>query len=305
MYVSNDPRSKLAGTEDKGGSHPVAPAQHYDFTDIASAVAEDGARVWYSRGQNFLLLFAQARPGATLHRTDQPDEYVLLLPDADTRATVAWNGTTVRIAGHSLVFIPAGDSSVTLPDGGTAIRLFTTRATDLVARCTELHPDYVEDRNVPPLEDWPAPPDGQTVRAYALDVPQKEGRFGRIFRSTTFMVNYIYPRSGPRDRSQMSPHKHETFQQGSLCLDGEYLHHMRWPWGTDANVWREDEHARCGAPSLTVIPAGALHTSEATGRGTNMLVDIFCPPRADFSRQPGWVLNADDYPAPGREQGGE
>jgi hypothetical protein len=56
---------------------------------------------------------------------------------------------------------------------------------------------------------------------------------------------------------------------------------------------------------LTVIPPPIEHTSQAMTGGRNLLVDIFAPPRRDFAGQPGWVLNAADYPAlEDPEQGG-
>ena len=51
-------------------------------------------------------------------------------------------------------------------------------------------------------------------------------------------------------------------------------------------------------PSVTIIPATAVHTSRDVGEGESSLYDIFCPPRLDFARKKGFVINEDEYPLP-------
>jgi hypothetical protein len=299
-YVASDPRSRLAPAPAGTGPRTldVGTPTFGRFYQSAPRESGPGFSTWYARGQNFIAGYSKGEAGAVLARSGQPDEYAVLLAERDTEATIRWNGTTERLKGFSLAFVPPGDSEVEVVAPGPVARFFTVASEDLVAHSSRPGDGFAPDPNVPPFEPWPEPRDGHRIRTYSLDVEQAEGRFGRIFRSSTIMVNFLQPRHGPRDPAAMSPHSHDDFQQCSLVVSGEFVHHMRWPWGTDKTKWRQDRHERCAAPSVAFIPARVVHTSESTDPGVNQLVDIFCPPRLDFSSQDGWVLNADEYPMP-------
>lgn len=300
MFDKSDPRAALSGF---GGAPKVlsdagfGPPQYGRFHDEKphhhSALSKD----WYIRGANFVLVYSESDIGAVHERKAQADEYVLILPDATSKARVVAGGEEREISGPSIVMVPPGPGRVEALSAGRLVRLMTTKAEDLVAHCPNADA-YAKGRaEIPPFQPWPTPPDGFRIRAYSLDVPPEPGRFGRIFRCTTFMVNFLDPQMGPRDIRKLSPHHHDDFEQCSLCLEGTYIHHLRWPWTVDMTMWRDDEHQQFGTPSALVIPPPCIHTSRGIDAGCNQLVDIFCPPRMDFSKQ-GWVLNAADYPAP-------
>ncbi|WP_102226806.1 cupin domain-containing protein [Acidimangrovimonas sediminis] len=300
MYDPTDPRASLAPAAGAGPTFTAYAAPDVGrFYQEAPQSAGDGAESWLIRSQNAVVAYAKARDGARFERADQPDEYVLLLPGHDAAASVDWNGTTTEVPAFSIAFIPPGASKVTIRGAGEVVRIFTTAAEDLCTACGNAEA-YAEDHpNVAPVVPWPQPKDGRKVRVYSLDVPPEPGRFGRIWRGETLMVNFLDPQVGPRDITKLSPHHHDDFEQCSLALEGTFIHHLRWTWTPDMRMWREDRHEECASPSVLVIPPPAIHTSRGIDAGVNQLVDIFCPPRVDFSQKPGWVLNADDYPMPG------
>lgn len=305
MYVQDDPRSRLQSS-DRAGDAPrsaargprFAPAQYVRFGAGRPQRGSDNEETWYARGQNFVVAYSQVRPGARFERADHVDEYALLVAERGLRLTVEAAHETAVVPGHALVIVPPGRSTITVHDTGPVVRIFSAASWDLNALASNAAAYARPHPNIPTYAPWPAPPDGYRLRVYDLDVPPQPGRFGRIWRCSTLMINVHPLEPGPRDLTRLSPHHHDDFEQGSLALKGSFTHHIRWPWTTDIRDWREDDHEVCPAPSLAVIPPPAIHTSAGTDPVLNHLVDIFAPPRLDFSKMDGWVLNAREYPLP-------
>ncbi len=302
-YTTSDPRSTMASTAPTARtvSVPNVAPQYFEFGTLEpSEIEAGGGRSWWTRSQAIVACYSEAAAGDVFVRDGQPDEYVALLTDDTLRVTVSASEGDTVVEGPALVVVPPGESAIRVEEGGRIVRLFSSRSDDLAARCRNADFYAEPDPHVADWSPWPDPPDGHRVRVYAIDdVDPEPGRFGRIYRCSTFMINWFYDSPGPRPETQMSPHHHDDFEQLSLQLGGDYVHHIRTPWTPDMTTWRDDEHRFCSSPSITVIPPPSVHTSQAVGVTSHFLVDIFAPPRVDFSQKDGWVLNADEYPMPG------
>ncbi len=269
------------------------------------AVDGDTAPAWVTRGANFVVVVSRVSSGDTLSRADNVDEYVLLLPDtAGLSATVyagAQSSDRVEAAADSLTIVPPGPSRVEIKGTGLAVRIFSSDVTDVAALADNAATYAIANPDVAPLVAWPEPVGGFKLRHYRLADYTREGSNMRIFRTMKLMVNPLLKRMTARDVTKLSPHTHIDFEQGSLALSGTYVHHLRYPWGPDMNQWREDEAGEMGSPSLLVVPPKVIHTSRNTGTEPGVLIDIFAPPRMDFSKK-GVVCNADEYPMPAEPQ---
>lgn len=261
-------------------------------TRAPDLVHAGGSRTWSVRGRNFVVAITELHAGDRLTEHDLPDEYVLLVQDG-TAVGVQHDGrAAVSVPEPALVVVPAGTSAVRAASSTTVVRVFTARCHEQMGRAVN-HAAGVDPRVAPLAEPTAAGGDG--IRVHRLrDVPDEEGRLGRIFRTSSLMVNWFPVREGPRDTERLSPHAHDDFEQMSVTLVGDHVHHLRVPWTPRMSQWRDDEHALVGSPSMTLIPPSVVHTTRAVGAGPHTLVDVFAPPRADFLAK-GWVLNAGEY----------
>jgi hypothetical protein len=279
---------------------PATHARHY--AEPPQKTEADGTRHWITRAANFVTVVSQAVEGAVLER-ENGDEYMVLLAP-ETAAVIEADGQRVESNGNSLTIVPPGESRIPVRKAGIVVRVFSNKASDLVAAAKNaaIYADGAPE--VTPIAPWPDPVGGFRLRHYDLNAiasPDPSPLKMRVFRSTNLMINIFMPWNTRRDERKLSPHSHENFEQMSLGLKGSFVHHLRYPWTPDKTRWRDDEHEHYDSPSILVIPARVIHTTQDVGQGSTWLVDIFAPPRMDFSSKPGFVLNAAEYPLPGAQ----
>jgi hypothetical protein len=256
-----------------------------------------GQKTWITRSANVVVVISQVSAGTELSRENNPDEYMLLLPPG-MKAQVQAGAETIEAGPETLTILPPGQSSIKALTDGLLTRVFTIRAADLAAQAANANVYAKGAPAVAPLQDWPTPVGGFKIRHYKLADYTDPAIFGRLFRSTNLMINVFERKTDRRDPRKLSPHSHADFEQISLALEGTFIHHLRTPWTADSLSWREDQHLEMGSPSALVIPTNLIHTTQDIGEGVAWLIDVFGPPRMDFSLQAGVVRNAAEYPMP-------
>ena len=277
-------------------------ASKAEFHKMQPQAVEPGkSRTWITRAGNFAVAVSEVEPGAVLEREANPEEYMVILPPGGASATIEADGQIIDAKPDSLTIVPPGASRITATSKGLVARVLSKASADIMALAwnSDTYADGAPELAPPDL--WPMPHDGYRLRHYPLAQYAKPGGERiqpRVFRSTNMLVNLFVHYQTRRDTTQLSPHWHDDFEQASLTLNGRWVHHMRYNWGPDLSSWQPDEHGEMGTPSVVIIPATVVHTSRDVGDEETSLYDIFCPPRLDFARKKGFVINESEYPLP-------
>lgn len=274
---------------------PARMATYADYRKQEPDHVGPHAHTWVTRSANFVIATSEVRPSAVFERQGRDETFVLI---ARGSVRIESNGASVLAAAETLTIVPPGAQRIEALAPGRIAIIATSRETDLLALAGNAARYRTHPPEVAPLVDWPPPPAGFRLRHYVLADHARADSNMRLFRSSTLMVNALKKRPVPRSVHHLEPHAHSDFEQASLILEGRYIHHLRYPWTADMATWCPDEHIEIGHPSVTIIPAGVVHTSRNIGNEPGWLIDVFAPPRIDFSLEPGLVCNAHEYPLP-------
>ena len=255
-----------------------------EFHNLAATPGESGRAI--ARSQNFSIQRLVGRAGTRFGFAART-ECIVLLPAIGANLS---GDREARLPGRAAAIVPQGAYELELGGAGEAYVLATDRS-DLDGKGipphdARLRPVGTPRRRIAREGEVCIHPVGEIV------IPPDNGRL-RFLQSETMSINWV-EYDGVRDRSGLSPHAHVDFEQASLAIAGEFVHHLRTPWGRDADLWHDDAHLAVGPASVVVIPPEIIHTTEGVGVGHHVLVDVFAPPREDFIAR-NWVFNANEY----------
>jgi hypothetical protein len=269
-----------------------------EMIDLATCRAEErkGTQHRIARAQNFFVEWIKGTAGSAAFPVRSAYEMMVLLPDV--AASIEGFGRTVDVKARSVVIVPAGDASIRLAGAGTCCVLKSNSGESDDAVVNGATYAKADARVAPFGPAWQRRSNGDAIRVFDIDAVQapKDNPRLKMLQSATMSINWV-EYDGPRDRKALSPHSHKDFEQGSLALAGEFRHHLRVEWGSNADLWQDDLHVAAASPSVLIIPPEIIHTSEGVGGGRHLLIDIFSPPRKDFIAR-NWIANASDYAAP-------
>jgi hypothetical protein len=266
-----------------------------DLVSLSDTVSESPLVSRYVRGQNFLIEWLEAKANAPALVLSSDDETILLTFDASARIVGSLGES--RVAGRTVVVLPAGDFQIYLQPGRAAV--LSTSRKGISASALNAGSYAKRDERVSLLENgWERRNGSKEIQIFEIDkvkAPASNPRL-KMFQSATMSINWV-DYDGPRDRKSLSPHFHDDFEQASLAAAGNFVHHLRVTWGSDSDEWRDDVHMGAASPSILIIPPKLIHTSEGVGEGRHLLIDVFTPPRRDFIARK-WMLNASEYVDP-------
>jgi hypothetical protein len=263
------------------------------YYEEAPPVVGQGVRSWITRGANFAVVCSAGSAGASMSGIGKDEQFVYSLEGG---VRVVADAEHERLEVEDLVIVPPAAWSIHFERPGLVIQLIT--AAEALAGAAPNAARYADGApEVARVAPWPEPVGGYRLRRYSTLEAYARGGLVHAFRTRKLMIVPYARFLEPRDETTLTPHSHADFEQGSVALEGEWLHHLRVPWTANRHDWRPDLHLQVSSPSTTIIPAGIIHTSQGVAGAGMRLIDVFAPPRMDFSQR-GLVDNATDYPLP-------